>query len=190
MPNIRLTVVLCLLVVATSGCAVTEPDDRDTARVRAAVGDGEAVSISDLASDLGISEVAVVEAMPESMRVKLPVDDLAATFAAVCEVAPVELEFFGLPGAVATSTESRIVVVSLTADRIVLRAADGNPAVHLVPENVVYVYLVRRPRDGNPTQGRLIFFYDSGGAPVMVWSTTADSGSIRAFDQLWTRYEN
>lgn len=175
------------LVLAGSGCAVTEPDDRDTARVRAAFADGGAVSIPGLASDLGISEVAVVRALPEAMRVALTGDDLRQAFEAACEVSPVRLSFPGVSGDSGVSILTRMQVDAAHDDQLVLRGEDGLPQVFFDPADVVSVYLCRGESMGSA--GRAILFFGSGGERLMTWEATEEASSTQGFDRVWARYQ-
>ncbi|MEM9416711.1 MAG: ChuX/HutX family heme-like substrate-binding protein [Planctomycetota bacterium] len=179
----------CLVsfVALVGGCAVTEPDERDTARVRAAVADSGAISISDLASDLGISEVAVVRALPESMRVELPADDLAGTLEAVCAIRPARLIFRGRADSSQVVAEYNMGVTMLTDDEVVLAGENGFPQYHLNPADLVSVWMCRGELFG--PAGRALFFYDSAGDPIMQWQATEHASSISGYDALWSRHQ-
>lgn len=178
-----------LLTAATvsTGCAVTEPDARDTERVHAAIADGGAVSIPGLAGDLGISEAAVVKALPTSMRVALPADDLRQAFESACEVAPVRLSFPGVSSDSNLSILVRLQVDSLADDQLVVRGEDGFPQVFFDPADVVSIYLCRC--EGMGPANRAILFFGSGGERLMTWEATEDASSTQAFDHVWARYQ-
>ncbi|MFI4859192.1 MAG: ChuX/HutX family heme-like substrate-binding protein [Phycisphaerales bacterium JB063] len=188
MVHLRILAVVGLVLAMGVGCAVTEPDDSDTSRVRAAFGEGADVSIPGLASELGISQVAVVEAMPESMRVALPTNDLPALLPAVCEVGPVSVRFAGVVGGSSVMFEGRVSVHSFTDDRLVLQGEGGSPSIDLSPHGLAYVSLVRTPPGRGDGSGRWVYFFGSAGEPVMVWGVPGDPAAIRAFDRLWSRF--
>ena len=186
----RLLGLVSVMSISTllGGCAVTGPDDHDTARVRAAVADEGRVSTRELANDLGISEAAVVAALPESMRRVVPTDDLQTALAAVCEVAPIDFQVSGAGGATIRTTDRRMVIQSYNDDEIELQGDDGYPTVGIKPSNLVYIYLVRM--DGIGPSSRAIFFFDSVGSRLMLWQVTDSSASVDSFDRVWLRYED
>lgn len=178
---------LCLLGLVLSGCAVTEPDDRDTERVRAAVRDGGAFSISDLASDLGVSEVAVVAALPDSMAVKLPADDLGPVLEDLCGLTPVLVEFAGAARP-EVRLEAPLVVEQASGEHVVLRSHENDARVRLNAADLVYLWLLRLPGEGGAGDVLAVGFFGSGGERLMVWTLGRDDGNARRFEVLWDRY--
>lgn len=190
MSKIPLVIGLCVSCLTAAGCAVTEPDDRDTERVRAAVWDGDTFSIPGLASDLGISEVAVVAALPGSMAVKLPADDLESVMDDLCGLAPVQVAFAG-PGARSEMRLEAPLVVELASDeRMVLSSEAGQARVELNPADLVYIWLLRLPGEGRGSGGGEVLavgFFGSGGERVMQWTIEREGWNARRFEALWDR---
>jgi len=174
---------LLLAVACVVGCAVTEPDDRDTARVRAAVEHDRHVSITELANELGVSEVAVVAALPESMRVELAEDDLPGALVAVCRIAPVRL---GMPGDGAGEglwVEVTFRIDALDNDQLTLHGDNGSPLLRMDPARIDTVWLCRL--DSMGPASRAVLFFDSGGERIMTWQAVDTPASIDAFDRVW-----
>ena len=55
-----------MLVACLAGCAVTEPTDADRMQIHSAIAEDPAIRIDTLASRLGVSELAVVRALPRA----------------------------------------------------------------------------------------------------------------------------
>lgn len=172
-----------LIFALLTGCAVTEPDDRDTARVHAAAEGNPGFSILETARDLGISESAVVAAMPTWMRVKLPTDDLGATLAAVCAADYLRIEFAG-PGVVDTVWhKTRLRVDSISDTGFVLQSADGTREAVFDPADVAYIWLCRGL--GTGPASRVVLFFGSGGERLMAWHIMNTAEDLRRFDRVW-----
>lgn len=182
---------LCSALASAVGCAVTEPDDRDTARVRAAAVDGEAVSISELASDLGISEVAVVKALPESMRRRWDGPPESAWMGmktwervhfevdvppAANGYAPVRIAYTGAP------VEARVV----PPDAYVYLSSRMPVDIALNWEDIAEVWLLRL---SGIEQSDAMWFFDSSGVPLIKVSVPRESGpqTHRAYEAMWDR---
>lgn len=161
------------------GCSITEPTDLDTARVQSAVADDPSTPIAELANQLGVSELAIVRAMPDGLARRWQGAPEAAWSAIqdwpVVAVRSGEAAFLGSPASVFIKTDTQETIRS---DRL---------TIDLRWQAVEEVWLIKQQsRDGY--RGELAWFNGSGErvlrARVPMAGSKTDQ-SMTAFNAKW-----
>lgn len=152
----RLLLLPCCFLIA-AGCAVTEPTEVDAARVLSAIDVDPGVSIPQLSLELGISELAVVRALPEENARRWQGDPRQAWEEVagwpVVQLRAENAAFLGRP------TDVEIVQES---------AALTHPhrfRIHVDFTEIEEVWLISQRRDGDVHRG--IWWFNGSGDVVM-----------------------
>lgn len=169
-------------VLWLGGCAVTEPEPRDIDRVRAAVAEDSAVPIEQLSRELGISDVAVIAALPEAMRRQVPADETAALLAEMAGWGEVELHFEVIGHAMVYRGPMPRVTRETTKVIELAPAGDAGLSITLAKRDIASVWLLRYPEEDGPT----VWFCEELGEPWLIIRVQEKSP---AFDRAWERLD-
>lgn len=181
LPHCFACVLACLL---TAGCAVTEPTDLDTRRVHSAVADEPATPVEQLALDLGVSQLAVVRALPDDHAKRWP-GSAASAWSAVQDwqavmVRSEKVQFLGNPRFITVQSKN-----PSPADRSPLLIG-----ITLDWDAVEAAWLLRRPTlDGGAELA--VCWFDDDGEPVLTAKVPggeepAALQAARRFEQMWS----
>ena len=175
----------CVLLVVT-GCAVTEPTDQDTLRVRSAIADDPTTSIEQIALELGVSERAVVRAM-------------TAQHARRWQGTPVQawdaVQDWPLAW-IKTSNTAYLCdpkLVYIDADKAT-PAMQGNLFIDLAWPEIDEAWLIRKPLPYGAMDA--LYWFDGSGDPVLrvilygPGLGKEDKQSLRLFEQMWAQSKN
>lgn len=169
-----------LLIVGLGhvGCAVTEPEPRDVERVRAAVAEDPGVPIEQMSRELGISDVAVIAALPEGMRREWPADEAAVLLADMAGWGGVELNFEVIGHAMVYRGPMPSVTRETT--RVIELAPEGGAglSITLAKRDIASVWLLRYP-GGEPAS---VWFCEELGEPWLIVRLPEKSP---VFDRAW-----
>lgn len=169
----------CVCCAALFGCAVTTPTEQDTARVRSAVDDDPAVRIEQIALHLGVSELAVVRALPGDMArawqgTPQQAWEAVQGWPAIC-MRSANAEYLGKPPFVLIEPPGQARVVK---DRL---------RVELDWAEVQAVWLIRKPAGDGELEA--LWWFDGSGDAVLqvrVPGTADEASASRAgFARMW-----
>lgn len=181
----RCLFILTLLCLWCCGCAVTEPTDLDRARIASAIQAEPTRSIESLCRELGVSELAVVKALPADQARVWP-DEPEAAWEAIraWDVARFEV---GTPPFQVNHTGPPGEVRFLSPDDY--HQMSSRFPVEIVADwhEISEVWLLRKPRPGGELHA--VWFFDEDGAAVLrvAVSEPADRSGQQHFDAIWNR---
>lgn len=174
---------LAALGLGLAGCAVVEPEARDIERVRAAVVEDPAVPIEQLSRELGISDAAVIAALPESARRQVPIHEVAGLLAEMQQWGEVEL-YFEIIGHELVYRGVMPRVARVTTRQIELvPAGDSGLSLSIAKRDIASVWLVRYPA-GNDTPASIWFCEELGQPWLIIRVQKTSPGFNRAWDRL------
>lgn len=174
-------VLMLMSLVSLAGCAVVEPEDRDIAQVRAAVGEDPGLPIEQLSRELGISPAAVIAALPESKRRRLPNHEAAGLLAEMGDWGTVTLDYevighlFEYLGPMPRVTRETTRHIELTPE------GEQGLRISLAKRDIASVWLLRYPAE----DGAAVWFCEEQGEPwLVIRIEKTGPGFNRAWDRL------
>lgn len=167
-----------------SGCAVTTPDAEDVAQVRELITEQPVVPIAQLSREIGISQSAVVAALPEEMRQEVPVDRVQDLLAMMTEWGEVELDFNVIGHRFIYRGEMPRVAHE-TARQIELASDGSGLSMSLAKREFAKVWLIKYP--AGAAEQRSAVFYEELGEP---WLVVRVQKTSPAFDRAWEGFSN
>ncbi len=181
MNNRRIQIACLCLPIFSAGCAVTEPTEMDTKRVRSAIDEDPSTSIELLSQRLGVSELAVVRAMPQKHARRWP-DSPSAAWSAV-QAWPVA--FVDTPHTT-YFVEPALVYIEAHENTPVF---GGELLVKLKWEEVQEVWLIRQP--GANLDLNAVWWFDESGKAVFrvrlpaLWND--GQNPLMLYEQMWSK---
>ncbi|MFN3167111.1 MAG: ChuX/HutX family heme-like substrate-binding protein [Phycisphaeraceae bacterium] len=179
MSKFLLQFVFTFVVLGTLGCTVTEPTGLDTKRVRSAVSEDPSVSIESLSKQLGVSELAVVRAMPQQYA-RAWRGTPAEAWSAVRDW---PFAMVKTPHA-AYFCDPKMVYVDADPNT---PAFKGNLFVDIAWTQIEAVWLIRQPGK-NGAVNAVWWFDDSGDAVLRAqvpWAGEEVGVSLTCFERMW-----
>jgi putative heme iron utilization protein len=176
-----LPIALAFAVLSTLGCAVTEPTDLDTKRVRSAFDEDPTTSIHSLSMTLGVSELAVVRAMPQKHARRWQ-GRPAEAWSAVREwpfakVSTTHASYFCDPKTVYIDADPNTP------------AFKGNLFVDLAWSDIEAAWLISQPAPSGAIHA--VWWFDESGQAVLrvdvPWAGEEAEESLTRFERLWGR---
>ncbi len=172
-----------LLLVFGPGCAVTEPTDQDIQRVRSLIEENPRIPIGVLAGRLGVSDAAVLAALPESKCREVPRDQWRPLLTDMSTWGKVQLRY--QDGEHRVTYEAEGIGLTMPSPES-LHIGSAGLAVDLRDSDLHSLWLIDKPANG-PQRGlivcdedgralfRFMLLYETGPGFSRAWEAAKES---------------